>query len=129
LATIVVMNIAFVGVLAGTGTAIRLSGQHRGMANTQVALAVAAEAVKAKTPSPACATDMSASYTVALAGIASQLPAGWTTASNLSITATCDNATTLKLQTVTLVATAPTSGACPAAAPCTDSIVVLKRSP
>jgi hypothetical protein len=124
LATVTILGIAMVAILAGIGTALRLSTSHRASANAGVVLGIGAEAIKAAAPVTCSALGIS-SYGTALSAPspAIALPAGWAN-SNLSIIgATCDNATALKLQTITIKATAPCPSACES-----ETIDVIKRS-
>jgi type II secretory pathway pseudopilin PulG len=120
LVTVTIMGIAFVAILAGIGTTARFTRSDRNTANANVALTVATETVKAAPPST-CAALTTSTYRTALDAIAVSLPTSWLV-SYLTITAaTCDNASVLKLQTITIRATAPgsTSG---------ESIDIVKRS-
>jgi Tfp pilus assembly protein PilV len=126
LVTISVMSIAFVAIIAAIGTSLRLSGSSRRLASSSVALGVAAEAVKAVTPSVACSALTTGSYATALSAATPviPLPRYWA-ASNLSISAVaCDDTSLLKLQTITIKATAPCPSSCPF-----ETVNVVKRSP
>lgn len=125
LVSVTILGIAMVAIMAGIATALRLSGTQRRSANAAVVLGLAAEAVKGATPL-ACAGLPAAAYKPALDAIAPTivLPVGWTDGPpNLTSTAVCDAASTLKLQTVTIVATACAS-TCPS-----ETVAVIKRSP
>ena len=120
LVTVTILGIAVVALLAGIGATLRLSSTHRDLANADVVLDIGAEAVRGATP-PTCSALTVASYQPAITAITTTLPSGWTT-SRLTITgATCDNASTLKLQTITVKATAPGSTA-------NEFVSVVRRS-
>lgn len=126
LVTVTIMSIAFVAIIAGIGTSLRLSASDRRLASSGVALGLGAEAVRAVTPSVACSALTTASYATALSAATPviPLPRNWA-ASNLSISAVaCDNTSLLKLQTITIKATAPCPSSCPF-----ETINVVKRSP
>lgn len=131
LMTIVIMGIAFVSILGGLGTAIALSGVHRGQANADVTLVSAADAVKSNTLNPyvACPSVTTSSYNPT-SGVT--LPSGWS-ASNITITsvqkldgstfhATCP-ATDHGLELITIQIITPGTPST------TESVDVLKRNP
>ena len=112
LMTIVILAVAFVGILSGLATAIRLSGIHRGQANADVVLTSAAESVKNQTYIP-CPAVILTSYSPT-SGVT--LPTGWA-ASNVTVTsvqkwngtsfqASCPS-TDQGLELVTITATTP----------------------
>jgi type II secretory pathway pseudopilin PulG len=120
LVTISIISVAFVSILAGIGTTLRFTRSDRNIANANAALTVATETVKAAAPS-SCAALTTATYRAALDTTLAGLPTSWTV-SNVTITAaTCDDTSALKLQTITIKATAPgaTAG---------ESIDIVKRS-
>jgi len=78
--TISIMGIAFVSLLGGLATAIRLSGTHRGQANADVVLVSAVESVKAQAYEP-CPGASNSSYTPTQDVT---LPSGWA-ASNVEV--------------------------------------------
>lgn len=132
LMTILIMGIAFVSILAGLGTAIALSGVHRGQANADVVIVSAADAVKSQTQNAyvACNLATTSSYSPTT-GVT--LPSGWT-AANLTITsvkgwngtafATCTSGSTdNKIELVTVQAVTPGTPST------TESVDVLKRNP
>ena len=125
LMTIAILAVAFVGILAGLATAIRLSGIHRGQANADVVLTSAAESVKKQTY-VACPGVVLTSYTPTT-GVT--LPSGWSS-SNVTVTAvqkwngtsfqaSCP-ATDQGLELVTITAATPDGKS-------TESIDVVKR--
>lgn len=120
LATITIMSLGVGAIVAGTAASVRMSTKHRSIANAQVALGAAAEAVKAATP-VACTGSYVTPYANAVAAIVptASLPAGWLT-SSLSVTATCASGTGLQKVTVTVAA--------PGTA-ITEHVDVLRRSP
>lgn len=109
--TIVIAGIAFVSLLTGLATAIRLSGTHRGQANANVVLVSAADSVKSQTY-VGCPAVTTSSYNPTQ-GVT--LPSGWSS-SNVTILSVkgwngtafvaCP-ATDQKLQLVTIKATTP----------------------
>lgn len=122
-----ILGVAFVGIMAGLGTSINLSGRQRGTANATVAIVAAAEAVKSRTY-VACPTASASSYSPTT-GVT--LPPGWV-AANVTVTAfkswtgttwsaTCPG-TDQGAQLVTITATAPDGRA-------TESIDIVKRRP
>ena len=123
--TVAILAVAFVGILAGLATAIRLSGIHRGQANADVVLTSAAESVKNQTYI-ACPVVIVTSYNPT-SGVT--LPSGWSS-SNVTITAVQKwNGTAFQascpgtdqgLELVTITATTPDGKS-------TESIDVLKR--
>lgn len=125
LLTVVIVGIAFVALLAGLGTSVRLSGVHRGQANADIAIVSAADAVKTQ-PYVPCPDVTTASYSPT-AGVS--LPPGWS-ASNLTITAVygwngqqftpCQKEDG-GLQLVSILATTPDGKS-------TEAIDVVKRS-
>ena len=127
LMAVVIMGIAFVGLLAGLGTAIRLSATHRGQSSADVVLVSAAESVKSQTYVP-CPGLTTSSYNPTL-GVT--LPSGWSS-SNVAITsvkgwngsafATCP-ATDAKLELITIRATSPDNQAS------VEQVDVVKRNP
>ena len=128
LITIAILGIAFVGILAGLGTAIRLSGIHRGQANADVVVVSAADSVKAQSY-VACPSVTTSSYTPT-SGVT--LPTGWS-ASNVTIVsvqkwngttfqASCP-ATDQGLQRITVKATSPDNGGS------SEQVDVIKRNP
>jgi type II secretory pathway pseudopilin PulG len=125
LMTMAIMAIAFVGILSGLATAIRLGGIHRGQANADVVLTSAAESVKNQTYVP-CPAVLLTSYNPTL-GVT--LPSGWSS-SNVTVTAVQKwNGTTFQascpatdqgLELITVTATTPDGKS-------TESIDVIKR--
>ncbi len=129
LATVVVIGIAMTALLAGIGTAIRMSGNHRSRAGADVALEVAAEAVKVYPVAGAtCGAMTTSTYAGAIGSTnlpATQLPTGWTN-SNLSITAaSCVTVNGVSLPKITIKATGPVSGNNVAVS---ESVDVVRRS-
>ena len=127
LMAVVIMGIAFVGLLAGLGTAIRLSATHRGQSSADVVLVSAAESVKSQTYVP-CPGLTTSSYNPTL-GVT--LPSGWS-ASNVTITSVKGwngsafgtfPATDLDLQLITIRATSPDNQAS------VETVDVVKRDP
>ena len=124
---IAIVGIAFVGILSGLGTAIRLGGTQRGQANAGVVLVSAADSVKAQTY-VACPGVTTSSYNPALNV---SLPSGWSS-SNLTIVSvkgwngtafvTCPS-TDGKLQLVTIRATSPDNQAS------VEQVDLVKRDP
>jgi Tfp pilus assembly protein PilV len=127
LMAVVVVGIAFVGILMGLGTSIRLSGTHRGQSSADVVLVSAADSVKSQTYVP-CPGVTTSSYNPT-SGVT--LPSGWS-ASNVTITAvkgwngstfgTCP-ATDQDLQLITIRAMSPDNQAS------VETIDVVKRDP
>lgn len=125
--TVVIVGIAFTGILAGLGTAINLSGTHRGQANADVVLVSAADSVKAQGYVPCPGVTASTYYSPMLEGVT--LPSGWS-ASNLAITAvkgwngsafvSCPSSDG-GLQRVTITATTPDNRSI-------ETVDVVKRS-
>jgi prepilin-type N-terminal cleavage/methylation domain-containing protein len=127
LVAVAILGVAFVGVMAGLGTSVNLSGRHRGQANADIAVVSAADSVKNQTY-VSCPSASASSYS-ATSGVS--LPPGWA-ASNVIITAikfrigtawsaTCP-ATDQNVQLLTITATAPNGGS-------TESLDVVKRRP
>jgi len=126
LMTIVIIGIAFTGILAGLATASRVSGIHRAQANADVVLSNAAESVKKQTYVACPLVDVT-SYSPT-SGVT--LPTGWS-ASNVTITsiqkwngsafqASCP-LTDQGLQQVTIQVVTPTQPST------TETIDVIKR--
>ena len=116
LIAVTILGIAFVGILAGLATALRLSGSQRGRANADVVLVSAADSVRNQTY-VSCPTASASSYSPS-SGVT--LPAGWS-ASNVTVsaikfrdaatwTSTCPT-TDQNVQLVTITAAAPSGGA------------------
>lgn len=125
LITITVVGIAFVSLLAGLATAIRLSGTHRGQANADVVLVSAAESVKNQSYVD-CPVVTLLSYDPTQ-GVT--LPSGWSP-SDVTITSVkgWDGTAFVscplidgKLQLITITATTPDGES-------TENVDVVKRS-
>ena len=126
LMTIVIIGIAFTGILAGLATSSRMSGIHKQQANADVVLTSAAESVKKQTY-VACPLVALTSYSPT-SGVT--LPSGWS-ASNVTITSiTKWNGTSFQascpavdqdLQIVTIQVVTPTNPST------TETIEVVKR--
>jgi type II secretory pathway pseudopilin PulG len=124
LVAVTILGIAFVAILAGLATTIRLSGQQRGRTNADTVLVGAADSVKNQTY-VSCPTASASSYTPT-SGVT--LPSGWS-ASNVTMTikyrdtntwsATCPS-TDQNVQLLTITAAAPDGKS-------SESVEVVKR--
>lgn len=128
LMAVAILGIAFTGILAGLATAARLSGTHRGLANADVVLVSAADAVKA-TGYVACPGNPTSAYLTAAQGVTK--PANWLNSAiaipvpiqywnNGAFQSTCP-ATDQALQLITIKVTAPNGAA--------EQVDVVKRAP
>ena len=126
LMTVVIVGIAFTGILAGLGTAINLSGIDRSDANLRTVIVSASESVKQQTYVP-CPGATTSSYDPT-SGVT--LPSGWS-ASNVVVTqiygwngsafTSCSGLSTDgKLQLIGIKAVSPDGRS-------TDGIEIVKR--
>ena len=132
LVSLVILGVAFAGILAGLGTAVQGSDRHRRTASAETALRTWADAVEAAPYQTSCATAASTSYTVTGVGVSSligsNVPAAITIQSATAGSSTfgaCANGASM--QKVTLVMRSPDWNGTTARD--TESVDIVKYKP